>query len=195
MRQTTEELFLQIKKAYNEYEAELQSQGKKLVRETAKGIYGVSDCDVLFAFFKKIHLTRSQHFIDLGCGDGRAVLIASLFTPHAVGIEADEELVAIGLDIASRLSLDADVRCSDFLFEDLSPYDVLFINPDKGFHKGLDAKLQKEIGGKLYVYNEIFAPESLRKGKKFWFGQIPIIEYMRKSIEVRAHRKMENAER
>jgi hypothetical protein len=175
-----EEEFLIIKNVYKEYEIETLKEGKKLVRDTHKGIYGVSDCDKLFLLFKEIGLSNDKRFIDLGCGDGRAVLIASLFTDDASGIEADEELAAVGIAIAKRLKLPANIKCGDFLSTDLTGYDVLFINPDQGFHKGLDKKLASEIKGTLYVYNEIFSPNHLKKGKKHWFGQLPVVEYNRK---------------
>ena len=68
----------------------------------------------------------------------------------------------------------AELVCGDFLKEDLSKYDLLFINPDQGFHKGLGKKLQDEMKGELIVYNFVFQPHNLKKGKTLWFDQVPV---------------------
>ncbi|MBI5390255.1 hypothetical protein HZB02_02100 [Candidatus Woesearchaeota archaeon] len=76
---------------YSSYRRELLQHGKLPFRSTSKGFWGVSEIPVLFQLFQKIKLQNYNQFIDLGSGDGRAVLVASLFT-HATGIECDEKL-------------------------------------------------------------------------------------------------------
>ena len=117
--------------------------------------------------------------IDLGSGDGKVVLIASLFT-KATGIEYDKELVKKSAEIRDKLGLKCDFIRGDFLKHDLSKYDVIFINPDKGFHKGTEDKLLKELKGKLIVYNFVFAPRFLKKGKTYWLEQVPVTVYTKK---------------
>jgi len=173
-----ETIFKKIDLAYTKFEAKLKAQGKQLVWETEKGIYGAAPCKRLFTFFKKIGLENFKRFIDLGSGDGRAVMIASLFT-EASGIEADEELLAVGQRIRHELGLQCHFIQGDFLEQDLSEYDILFINPDQGFQKGLDEKLLKEMNGTLYVHNNIFLPEKLKKGKSTWVDGVAIIQYTR----------------
>jgi hypothetical protein len=171
-----ETLFKKIDLAYAKFEAKLKAQGRQLVWETEKGIYGAAPCRRLFELFQKVELENFKGFIDLGSGDGRAVLIASLFT-DATGIEADEELVAVGQRIRHELGLNAKFVHGDFLEQDISEYDLLFINPDQGFHKGLDEKLAKEMTGTLLVHNNIFLPEKLKKGKTVWVDETPVIMY------------------
>jgi len=83
--------------------------------------------------------------LDLGSGDGKIVLIASLFTKSAAGIEFDEELVKKGIEIRDKLGLKCDLICADYMEHDFSQYDILFINPDKSFHHGLEEKLLREM--------------------------------------------------
>ena len=167
--------FQDIKSEYSRFEQKLKQSGKGLVYRTQKGIYGTTNLDNIFAFFRQIGLQNYDHFLDLGCGDGRVVLVASLFT-KATGIEYTEELIGIAKAIQHSLNIDCGFICGDFLEHDLSGYDVIFINPDHEFGD-LDTKLKKELKGPLFVYNEIFAPYLLKKGKKYWFGQLPIVKY------------------
>jgi SAM-dependent methyltransferase len=170
-----ESRFRDIKQAYADFENTLKESGKGLVYRTDKGIYGTTNLDAIFRFFKEIGLQNYRHFLDLGCGDGRVVLVASLFT-KAEGIEFDAELVAIGRGIRDRLGLKCELKAGDYLHIDLSGHDILFMNPDHEFGP-LDGKLKRELSGPLFIYNEIFAPDSLKKGKKYWPSQVPIITY------------------
>ncbi len=165
-----------IKKEYENFHKSMLKQGKIPVYDTEVGIYGVSIADNIYNLFKKIDLKKYKNFLDLGSGDGRVVLIASLFT-KATGIEYDKKLVKKGIEIKNKLKLRADFIQGDFLKQDLSKYDIIFINPDKGFHKGTEDKLLEEIKGKLIVYNFIFHPRFMKKGKTYWFEQTPVTVY------------------
>lgn len=177
-----EELFNKIKAEYDDYYKSFLKQGKIPVWDTKVGIFGASVSDFVYEFFKKIKLSGYKNFLDLGSGDGKVVLIASLFT-KSTGIEFDKELVDKSNEIKEKIGLKADFGlktefiCGDFLKQDLGKYDFIFINPDKGFDKGLEEKLLKEMKGKLFVYNFVFAPRLLKKGKTYWFGQTPITVY------------------
>ena len=113
----------------------------------------------------------------MGSGDGKVVLIASLFCKNTVGIEFDKDLFKISNKIKKELKLKAKFIQGDYLKYPLSKYDVIFINPDQGFEKALEEKLLKEMKGKLFVYNNIFLPRFLKKGKSYWFEGIPVIGY------------------
>lgn len=169
--------FEKVKLAYAELERTLK-KGKGLVYKTEKGIYGTTDVDAIFKFFQDIHLETCKSFIDLGCGDGRVVLIASLFT-KAKGIEFDSELIEKAKEIRDSLGMKCDLLRGDYMKQDISDCDVVFMNPDHEFHD-IDDKLKRELKGTLYIYNEIFAPNLLKKGKKFWPSQVPIITYTSK---------------
>ena len=169
--------FQRIKSAYQDFEKELLSQGKLTMRSTNTGFWGTSDLDAVFRLFEEIHLDQFKSFLDLGSGDGRIVLVASLFT-KADGIESDAELVDKGKEIRDELGLNAEFLCQDFLQLDFSKYDFFFINPDHRFDPALEDKLLVQAkGGVLFVYNKVFAPEKLKKGKTHWFEQVPIVEY------------------
>jgi len=108
------------------------------------------------------------------------VLIASLFT-DATGVEFDKKFLKVGSRIRDGLKLKAKFIQGNFLQQDLRKYDFIFINPDKGFENKLEEKLLKEMNEKarLVVYNNIFLPRFLKKGKTYWFEGIPVIVYRR----------------
>lgn len=173
--------FEEIKEAYDSLEEDKKLSGKPLVFDTERGIFGAMTCDRTFTFFERIDLWRYDHFIDIGSGDGRVVLLASLFT-NAEGIEIDEDLCEEAETIRDALDIDprkAKIMRKDFFDHDFSKYQIIFINPDKGWHKGLEEKLLREMRDDaiLYVNNEVFLPEKLVKGRKLWFDGVPIIEY------------------
>jgi hypothetical protein len=171
--------FETIKKAYDNYYSSLVKEGKPLVRDTKVGIWGVSVSNNVYNFFKDIHLEKYDSFLDLGSGDGKVVLIASLFT-KAVGIEFDKELHDAAVGIKGELKLDCSLIHDDFFKYDWGKYDIIFINPDQGFHKGVEDKLLNELKGNLFVYNFVFEPRFLKKGKKYWYDQTPITVYSNK---------------
>ena len=76
-----------------------------------------------------------------------------------------------------KLNLKANLIQGDFMAHDLSKYDIIFINPDKPFNKGLEQKLIKEMRGILLVYNQIYRPENMKKGITYWFDYIPVTVY------------------
>ena len=170
--------FRQIKEKYNDFYQTFYDKNKGTVFDTEKGIWGPSGTDDVYELFVKIKLQNFKNFLDLGSGDGKVVLIASLFT-KATGIEFDKGLNDIGKKIAKELKLKAELIKGDYLKKDISKYDIIFINPDQGFHKGLEDKLLKEMNekAKLFIYNNIFQPRFLKKGKTYWFNGIPVIVY------------------
>lgn len=147
--------------------------------DTSMGFWGAAITEHIYEFFKKIKLQNYRNFLDLGSGDGKVVLIASLFGVKATGIEIDDDLIKTSERIKKELKLKADFIKGDFFKHDFSKYDIIFINPDKGFENGLEDKLLKELNGKLSVYNQIFLPRFLRKGRSYWFDQVPVIIYRR----------------
>ncbi|MBW2996005.1 hypothetical protein KY332_01760 [Candidatus Woesearchaeota archaeon] len=174
--------FHQIKQKYDAFYVSFYAKGSPTIQDTQKGIWGPAGTQDVYEFFVKIKLQNFKNFIDLGSGDGKVVLIASLFT-KAAGIEFDEKLIKIGERIRDALGLKAKFIKGDFLKQDISKYNAIFINPDKGFEYGLEDKLLKEMQPEtvLFVYNNIFLPRFLKKGKTYRFEGIPIISY-RKNI-------------
>ena len=164
--------FSKLKEFFAKVDLNYKSSNK-YVYKTKKGIFGVSDLEILNQFFKEINL--EGNFLDLGSGDGRVTLLASLFT-KAEGVEFEEELINLSNKYKEELNLGCKFIQDDFQNIDLSKYNVLFSFSDNFFSDKFISKLKKEFKGTLYVYQGVFLPE-LKKGKTFWIGQIPIISY------------------
>ncbi|MFH1036154.1 MAG: hypothetical protein V1806_16755 [Pseudomonadota bacterium] len=127
---------------------------------TPLGMWACSEPAELWELFQRVDLDGYRHLADLGSGDGRAVLLASLFT-RATGIEADPELVATSRRLASQLELGrARFLEGDCRQQDLAPYDLLFIYPDKPLN-WLEALLPPDWPGRLLVYGAGFRPQGL----------------------------------
>ena len=168
------EKYKDIEKEYWKFEQELLRKGIAF-KETEKGIWGSVSCDEILEIFKKINLNKYKNFLDLGSGDGRVVLIASLFT-KATGIEYDRELHEKAEEIKKKLGINAELINGDYMDYDLGKYDIIFINPDKNF-KEIEGKLMKEFRGVLVVYNNIFLPRFLKKKRVLWVEQKPVYVY------------------
>ena len=157
--------FIRIKKVYDQFRTELLKAGRLPVKDTGKGFWAISVPDDIFDLFKKIDLHEYGSFLDLGSGDGRVVMIASLFT-RAAGIEYDEELHNKAMEIKGSLGMDCELHNKDYMEHDFSGYDVVFLNPDQRLHS-LEPKLLSELKGRLVVYGDEFHPVSLVKDRTF----------------------------
>ena len=155
-----------------EYFSELANE----VHETEKGIFGVSDLKRVQDFFEQINL-KSGTFLDLGSGDGRVTILASLQCDKAIGIEFDELLVKKSLKHAKKLDSKAEFLCQDYEDYDFSNVDVLFSYADHAFSQNFVEKLVKEFKGTLYIYEGVFFPNGITKGKTIWADQTPIMSY------------------
>lgn len=151
------------------------------VFNTSHGIFGTSAVDDLFEIFKKIGLDECRGFVDLGSGDGRIALLASLFT-RSRGIEADSELHALALSLKKRMRAhipevaQCDLICGDYTQADLGDADTFFIYADHSIPERLErALLGRE--GVLFCYQNIFPPRMIKKGKTYWVNQTPIVSY------------------
>ncbi len=166
-----------INKEYDEFYKSLAEEGGGVfVLDTSHGIWGTMSAKSVFDFFQKVGLGKFKSFLDLGSGDGKIALIASLFT-NATGIEGDKGLFNTSIKMRSKLVLDCELVHGDYLEHDLGKYDVIFCNPDKPFYHGLETKLIKEFKGVLFVYNDIFLPRFLKKKKVYRIEQMTINEY------------------
>lgn len=161
-------LFIQVKMGYDDFYRSLLKKGKLPMRSTEKGFWNASITDEVFDAFKKIKLSKFKNFLDIGSGDGKVVLIASLFCKNAEGVEIDELLHHKALEIQSKLKIsNAAFHNKDFFEHDFSKYDVLFTAPDAPFERGLENKLLKEMNGKLIHYGHHFHPAHLKKEDSF----------------------------
>ncbi len=176
---TPEERFARFKKIrehFHTLDRERLEKGQLAMGETSHGFWGTTNMNDAYELFKRIKLDEKQGFVDLGAGDGRIVAIASLFT-NAVGVEGDTDLVKIGIEAKDSLGMDIDLKEKDYYDEDLSQYDVVFMFPDKEYDARLIGKLLAESKGTLYIYNNIYLPPGLKKGKTIWIEQLPVASY------------------
>jgi len=154
------EKFNEIKEYYNKIDNLRLKKGNS-IRPTKYGIFGSSDCGVVFDVFNMLELQKYKNFVDLGSGDGRVVLIASLFTKVA-GFETDKKLNNFAKKARKNLQLTADFRTEDYFQEDLSKYDALFIYPSRNYNQKFKKKALDELKGLLIVY-KIYFPRYLKK--------------------------------
>lgn len=168
--------FKEIKEYFDTLDREGLRHGKLPMHTTNFGFWGTTNMNDAYTFFSKINLSRFNSFIDLGCGDGRIVLIASLFT-KAKGIEGNKELAGIGNDAAKKLNISTTVECKDYYTENLSTHDIIFMFPDKKYDAMMIGKLLSEFKGFLFVYNRIYTPPGIKAGKTYWLDQMPIASY------------------
>ena len=157
--------YILIKTAYDSLYNTMLSKGKLPLKQTELGYWGISTADDIFHLFKTLNLNKKNRFIDLGSGDGKVTLIASLFMKEA-GIECDPELISHSRTIQNKLGMRAEFIQGNFLLHDLSGYDTLFIHPDQHMH-ALEPKLMKELKGKLVVYGPHYHPTTLKKEAEF----------------------------
>ena len=160
--------FLQIKKEYDEFYRSLLKDGKLPMWSTSKGFWNASIADEVYGAFKKAGLQKFKSFLDIGSGDGKAVLIASLFCRNAEGIEIDNFLHSKAEEIKNKFGIrNAVFHNKDFFGHDISKYDALFLAPDAPLDRGIEGKLLKEMNGKLIHYGHHFHPRFLKKENSF----------------------------
>ncbi len=170
-----QEAFARIKQAYTELDSRALASGSLPMRSTERGFWGASNLDDVYAFFEEKSFASSTRFLDLGCGDGRVVLVASLFV-QAAGVEFDARLVEQAHSVADALGMDVQLIADDMRNVDFSSYDVLYSYADQRWDF-IKHKLLRELDGELYCYHDTYHPRFLDKGRITWVGQIPIFLY------------------
>ena len=137
---------------------------------TPAGMWACSDPEEVLDLFEQVDLGRFRHFCDLGSGDGRAVLLASIFT-RASGVEADHGLVEVARGLAKGLGLSqACFIQGDCRQADLAPYDLLFLYPDKPLD-WLTRLLPEDWPGHLLIYGPYFQPGTLTHVRTIYAGK------------------------
>jgi hypothetical protein len=163
-----EKHFNEIKEKYDLYERNRLKNGKFLSKDTVVGYWGVTPLAETYELFKRINLGSHDNFLDLGSGDGRIVLLASLFGVKSHGIEFDSDLVNSSLLLRRKIDLEhfknTKIIHNNFMEHDFSKYNVIFVSPDKPFRrKGFEKKLVDEMKGELIVHGWEFHPKYLEK--------------------------------
>ncbi|HLC50522.1 MAG TPA: class I SAM-dependent methyltransferase [Candidatus Nanoarchaeia archaeon] len=160
--------FLEIKNAYDEFYKGLMKNGKLPMWSTEKGFWNASISDEVYSAFKKIKLQNYKKFLDLGSGDGKIALIASLFCKQAEGIEIDSVLHNKAVEMKQKTGISNVIfHNKDFFEHKLSAYDIIFLAPDAPLERGIENKLVKEMKGKLLHHGHHFEPGILQKKSNF----------------------------
>jgi len=157
------EEFNSIKEEYKNFYSTFLKQGKLPMKDTGVGFWGAAPTDDVFEAFNKLKLDKFSNFLDLGSGDGKITLIASLFCKKATGVEYDPILVGKSVEMGEKLKLNAKFIHNDFHNYDISKHDVVFLNPDQPLHRGVEDKLLKELKGHLILFGNHFHPTNLKK--------------------------------
>ena len=161
-------IFNQIKKEYDNFYRSLLKIGRLPMWSTEKGFWNAAIANEVYEAFKKIKLDKFKNFLDIGSGDGKIVLIASLFCRNAEGIEINNFLHNKAVEIKNKFKINnAIFHNKDFFEHDISVYDALFLAPDNSLDRGLEKKLLKEMKGKLIHYGNHFHPRFLKKEDSF----------------------------
>lgn len=143
-----------------------KAEGEQPYKKPAyDGVFLPSYLEHVNETFIGINLRPGQHLVDLGSGDGRVVFLAALFGARSVGIEGDEELCQISLQMRERLLAvpefaplhNTEIRRSDLFDQDLSQFDIAFMyepqpkDPSE-FYEKLKIKLMAELKpGSLFI--------------------------------------------
>lgn len=182
-----EEHFEHIKKHYDAFEKFCIGQGILLAKETKDGYWGVTNMNDLHELFKKINLKRFKHLADLGSGDGRVVMLASLHGIKATGFETDDWLTNCALEIKRKLkhpqNKNIQLLHENFLKADLSQHDILFISPDRPFHRDhLGKKITESMhdNAKLIVSGYEFNPNHLEAEQEHLINGERFVMYRKK---------------
>ncbi len=178
---SNEEHFGNVKQVYDDfYKFLMVKHGMFPVKDTGIGYWGVSVSSEVYSIFDKMDLSSYNHFLDLGSGDGKVVMIASLFI-QSTGIEFDPWLHHVASDVQNKLIHVPKISNARFLNEDFknhnfSAYDVIFLNPDQKSDE-LNNKLKDEFNGKLIVYGAHNHPEGLNHEESFEVEGTPVSIY------------------
>jgi len=160
--------FHRINNTYSNFERFMLKNGRMMSKETEHGYWGTTPLKDLITLFEALDLDKAKNFCDLGSGDGRIALTASLFNvKKVIGIESDPWLHRVSNHMKNHIDIDhfwkVKFRNDNFEKHNIKGYDYVYMSPDQPFHRGTEKKLKNEMGkGKLIVHSYEFLPESLK---------------------------------
>jgi cyclopropane fatty-acyl-phospholipid synthase-like methyltransferase len=105
-------------------------------------------------------LKPGETLYDLGCGDGRIVIMAAEeFGAHAVGVDINKKLVSEARKKASSLDLDdrLEIIHGNIFDIDLHPADVVTMYLTTGANEKLRPKLERELKSGARVVTHDFS--------------------------------------
>jgi len=122
---------------------------------------------------KKANVSSKDIVYDLGCGDGRVLIIAAKeFGARAIGIEKNWLLSKISEWRVKRENLEKKVRIinGDFFRINLSEATVIFTYLSKKLNKQLEPKLRRELKRGTRIVSASHEFKGLKLVKKFRTG-------------------------
>lgn len=103
---------------------------------------------LIMAKLEMAEIDPGDTFFDLGCGNGRVlVLAAQNYSVRSVGIEIQADLAAVAQAAAREHQLEnlIEVRQGDYLDSDLAEADVVVVYLNRGSLGQLSAKLETDL--------------------------------------------------
>ena len=145
--------FKDILKYYSEKDKRLLDSKGLIYHHNEFGVFAPSDISSVFELLKKLNFNKYDKFVDLGSGDGRVVLTASLFV-DSVGIELDKKLYDFSKKSMKELSINnTQFVNKDFFSIKFKDSDLIYIAPDKNLFWNDDFFSRK---GNLIVNSKVF---------------------------------------
>jgi len=149
-------------------EADKPGQEKPKQIRTADCVYVPTPNDVVEKMLEMVGVKKSDLLYDLGCGDGRIVVMAAKkYGCKAVGYEIVPELVETGRKIIEKRKVEhlAKIKQEDIFKLDLSEPNVVTLYLLPGMIKKLMPQLEKLKPGSRIVSHD-FDMEGVKEDKK-----------------------------
>lgn len=90
--------------------------------------YGESPAELVLPAFERVGLGPQDSFLDLGCGAGNVVLLASHFTSRVYGLERNPRLCEAGRTLFRALGMEPSrIREADFMESEWPQATVLYV--------------------------------------------------------------------
>lgn len=169
-----------IKNEYDGFYDSLLKEGLLPMRDTTIGFWFSSLTSDIIEAFKRLKLEQYSYFLDIGSGDGKVTLIASMFCRNCFGVEYDPLLIEKSMEMQKKFGIkNARFLHKNFHDVDFRGFDILFCYPDQPMERGLEQKLANELNGKLIVYGPHFHPTKLKKVDSFYAGTTFVAVYIK----------------
>ncbi|RLE98565.1 MAG: SAM-dependent methyltransferase [Thermoprotei archaeon] len=141
---------------------------ERIIRELTELPYLPSPYSVIRAAFRLARLRRGELVVDLGCGDGRALVVAAReYGAYAVGVELNPLLVKLAVRecILAGVRERVEIIHGDLFLFDVSRFDVIYCYPSPAVSRRLSLKLVSECkpGCRVVVHDHpLIAAEPVR---------------------------------
>jgi SAM-dependent methyltransferase len=104
----------------------------------------LSDSDITAAL-DAVQMTSGERFVELGCGEGRALVAAAKRGATAVGIDYLPDALDKARQRAEHAGVDVELVRGDLEMYDLSAADIVLMHLGPAFHDRLASKLEREL--------------------------------------------------